>query len=242
MTKAWTYDSYRELLEEYSRQDYRFLPFCIATDHGRHVLMRHDVDHDLGLAARLAEIDADLDVCSTFFLMVSGPYNVAAEAKKIGRILRLGHHLGLHFDPSHCTDRLEADAAVRIQVEFLESVTGETCRAMSLHRPTRGGFLIRSPVVINAYDPRFLPPCYRYVSDSLQCWRQEPLPSDDGHRVHLLTHEYCWSDDGQHWASVLRRLADQRWHSEEVLIAEYEKAIEERDQRDLEFRRMVAGS
>ena len=66
-------------------------------------LVRHDIDFDLAPAHRLAAIEAEEDVYSTFFVLVGcRSYNILhhENRERLRDIIQMGHEVGLHFDPS----------------------------------------------------------------------------------------------------------------------------------------------
>ena len=70
----------------------------------RFSLIRHDVEFSPRRALRLAEIDSDLSVSSTFFFQVrNNAYNILSNENIdiLNRIKNLGMDIGLHFYVSH---------------------------------------------------------------------------------------------------------------------------------------------
>ena len=105
MRLNFTHDDYRRLINELGGAGYEFLFFPEAEDRlgkrSQFALLRHDVDIDLEPASALAEVDARLNVNSTYFFMLrTSHYNVFSQegSTQVRRILAPGHALGLHFD------------------------------------------------------------------------------------------------------------------------------------------------
>lgn len=85
MRLNFTHDDYRRLINELGGAGYEFLFFPEAEDRlgkrSQFALLRHDVDIDLEPASALAEVDARLNVNSTYFFMLrTSHYNVFGPA------------------------------------------------------------------------------------------------------------------------------------------------------------------
>ena len=58
------------------------------------VVLRHDIDRKLGNALRMAELEHELGIQSTYYFRV--PYTFKPEI--IGKIHDLGHEVGYHYE------------------------------------------------------------------------------------------------------------------------------------------------
>lgn len=197
---AFTYDWYRSFLRDLSADGYRFRSYDDELEPGS-VLLRHDVDLSPDRALRVARLEADLGVTSTFFFLVSSPmYNPldgpAREA--IRSIEALGHDVGLHFsthqywpasDPpaeSGLVDRVEGEQTV------LSTVADRPVDTVSFHIPPDWVLERRFEGIASAYEPRFFDEI-GYVADSNQRWRRtDPTAGDLPDRVQVLTHPGLW--------------------------------------------------
>ena len=200
----FTPSSYRDLLQLALERDYRFRAFDDPDRFGeeRTLLLRHDVDADLGCALELARIEAELGVRSTYFVMLRSPvYNLHGRANQrlLDEILGLGHWLGLHHDgnfPPPQGRSVEED--VELETRWLTAQFGAPVGAVSFHQP--GPDVLEGRVqlegYVNTYDKRDLDG-FRYVSDSNRSWGDLPpdqlLASDDAPKVHLLVHPMWWA-------------------------------------------------
>lgn len=100
------YPSYASLINLIRDSGYQFSLFQSDLD-DKVVIMRHDVDVCLDKALAMAELEYELDVQATYFILVSGLYyNIfQLKAKQIMRkIASFGHEIGLHFDRTQCTE------------------------------------------------------------------------------------------------------------------------------------------
>ena len=94
----FTYEHYINILQDL-KKSYKFTSFKSATTND--IILRHDVDASLHAALKMAKIEKELDISSTFFILFSSEfYNpISVDGSKIIReILSLGHKLGLHYN------------------------------------------------------------------------------------------------------------------------------------------------
>ncbi|MEW6279259.1 MAG: hypothetical protein AB1758_11585 [Candidatus Eremiobacterota bacterium] len=168
----------------------------------RAAILRHDVDFDLESAARLAELEQDCGLSSTFFVLCdSAFYNPAARAsrERLRRILEAGCEVGLHFDPPES----DLEAHARRQADWLGNLVGREIRSLSLHNPHRlTGEYPLVPGFLNAYDPRIFQPD-RYLSDSCLRFRHDPFEFVARPRegpLQILLHPVHYSEEGGGYA------------------------------------------
>lgn len=209
-TRSFTYEGYGSLLCAFHENGYQFSSFAEASEHlarrKRFVLMRHDIDFDLGKALRLAEVEAELGVSATYFFMLrTDHYNVLSRdgSEAVSRILALGHHLGLHFDcAAYPLDARTDDLAQACHREagILQGWFDRPVSIVSYHRPNSrvlsGDPRLSAPLQ-HTYMPQFVQEiCYR--SDSRGTWSfGDPLQSSafkHGLPLHVLVHPIWWHD------------------------------------------------
>ena len=200
----FTTEQYREILQ-LARLKYKFVSYENIPFGERFILWRHDCDYSLNRAFKLAEIEKEEGVASTYFINPHCEfYNLleATQAKLVEHILGLGHSLGLHFDADFHKTGSEAELEEQITSEaaLLEQFFGSKVFAFSFHNPnecllayegeTYGGLL-------NCYSKKFqnkIP----YCSDSNGYWRfrrlREVLEAADDHCLQILTHPGWWQD------------------------------------------------
>ena len=204
--EEFTYDYYREFI-------YHLREVCQFTTfrEGKRitggvdkplVIMRHDIDMDLEAALRMASLEKDLRIDSTYFFMVRcSLYNVFSSngSEQVKQILVAGHHFGLHFDCSIYED-ISADNLNRYiskECQLLEQFFEQPVEAISFHRPGRlelsGVELEKWP---NSYERVFVEE-FEYFSDSRGNWaRGNPLESEaffNRKNFHILVHPIWWT-------------------------------------------------
>ena len=170
-----------------------------------HLVLRHDVDFDLGAAVELATAEAEQGWCAYYFVLVRSEfYNVLSPAAgaAIARIRELGHDIGLHFDAAaHSVNAGQLAAEVERECTILENICGADIGSFSLHRP-RADMLERGFEVLgrlNVYDSSFFRDI-GYCSDSRGGWHHGPPldhPSIAAKRaLQLVTHPIWWTQPG----------------------------------------------
>jgi len=196
---------YAHLIREFMRRGYEAVDFLRATPENRHLLLRHDVDMCLGRAERLAEMEAELGVQSSYFVLVNTEmYNIASRAGRtsLRRLLDLGHDVGLHFDGAHIAENdLESlTREVDRECNVVEMQTGRPVRVVTFHRPAPWlmGHATSLSGRIHAYQPRYFERM-GYCSDSSGAFRYHyPLDHPailEGRALQLLTHPIWWVAD-----------------------------------------------
>ncbi len=174
---------YRELLEAAREGGYRFVFFDHAPEE-HEVFLRHDVDLSLEAAVALAELEHEVGVHATYFLMTESVfYNLASEvgARAIERLRALGHAVGLHAVHPHA----------QIDDRFDRVIAWHNPEPEYMSEPIVGVTNVMAA-------PYFDPACYR--SDSNQHWRSGcphgELAAGAFEWLQLLVHPEIWVYDG----------------------------------------------
>jgi hypothetical protein len=184
---------YRELLEAAKGGGYRFAFFDHEPQPGE-VLLRHDVDLSLDAALALAELEHELGIGATYFVMTRSEfYNLDAVSgeRALDRLRALGHRVGLHAVWPH----VDQD--------------GRFDRVLAWHNPEPD--FMREPVdgFVNVMQA---PWADVYRSDSNQHWRQgcphEELRAHAFERVQLLVHPEIWAYEGSTMRETMLAMLD----------------------------------
>lgn len=215
----FTHARYREMLRAGGAAGYRFAGFGELSAHGaaqtRLCLLRHDCDNDLVAAARLAEIEAEEGVRSTFFLMLrSALYNLLAPTGRtlVRRILDRGHWLGLHFDESVVAGEPDARVSELVDRErqTLREEFGQEIGVVSFHQPGRRILDNRIKLAcLNTYDRQDMAGVH-YTSDSNLVFRggePDALFAEGAHRrIQILIHPEWWTAEPMPLAEKWNRM------------------------------------
>jgi hypothetical protein len=226
--------SYEDLLRTGIAAGYRFVTFAdIGRESSlRSCLLRHDVDSELLGCGSMLDIEKELGVNATYFLMTrSTAYNLfSVEATAmVGRMLREGHRIGLHFMGERCEGRSVAFVVEEVLREsrWLEQEFGVKIEAVSFHQPTQIilDAQIAIPGLVNTYNTSQMTP-YFYVSDTNMVWRhehpQEIFSRGLHERLQLLIHPMWWTPNPLEtlakWRNVLlnnQQAVIDHWQSRE---------------------------
>jgi hypothetical protein len=181
----FTEENYRRLIE-LAKSKYKFITYAEVKDYKNDViLLRHDVDFSIHRALKLAGIEAELNVFSTFFLYPhSTMYNLLEKEVSgiVREIIRLGHKIGLHFEPAYYD--LEVSELpgfkkyLQIEKQLLMDMFDTDVDVFSFHNPDIGGWMAYEEYetcgMVNTYS-RYIKDNYFYCSDSNGYWRYTRL-------------------------------------------------------------------
>jgi peptidoglycan/xylan/chitin deacetylase (PgdA/CDA1 family) len=221
MTGTFTHQEYRSVLRAGHAAGYRFASFSeveSSREGGQRLcFLRHDCDSALPAAVRMAAIEAEEGVASTYFVMLrSALYNVLAptNARLVREILAKGHFLGLHFDENVVATQPDEriPALVERERRLLGEEFGAAVEAVSFHQP--GGRILENRIRLacrNTYDREDMAGVH-YTSDSNLAFRgghPVALFREAMHRrLQVLIHPEWWTAEATpldaKWDGMLR--------------------------------------
>ena len=226
----FTHRWYRAFLERLRADGYAFRGFTGTPGRGD-VVCRHDVDLSLDAAVTMAEMEADLGVESTYFVLLTSPlYNAMRSTSReaIRRIEGLGHDVGLHFS-THAYPELDrrppaasVERRVRAELDVLNSLLEGTPTGVSFHIPPAWALGAEFEGFTSAYAPAYFSES-TYVADSSQRWRDEPPAVGPGDGpVQVLTHPGLWAEtDGTFEERVEGAIESACWDARAATRAEF---------------------
>jgi hypothetical protein len=198
----FTLVGYGKLLKDLLGLGYRVCRFADVRIKAPDLILRHDIDMSMSAACEMAEFEADLDISSTYFVLVRSPlYNLLAEenARCLQKIISLGHEVGLHFDAAMYDGGIdELNRAADAECAILERFLGKPIEIISLHRPQPVLLGYEKPIAgrLHSYQPKFFLDI-GYCSDSNGGWHHGfPLDQsavDERRALQLLTHPIWWT-------------------------------------------------
>jgi hypothetical protein len=164
--------------------------------------LRHDIDFSPLNALRMAELEHELGVQSTFTVLLSGQFYNPFEKenrKLLKQILSFGHEIGLHFDASVYEIKKEAVLLNHLAKEAsaLEDLLEKKISMFSFHNTTEFSMSCREFKycgLINAYSD-FFQDKVEYTSDSNGYWRFRSwieLLKEKYKVIQILTHPSWW--------------------------------------------------
>lgn len=202
----FTYDAYRKLLLTFKNNGYQDIFYQEADMTKKQVILRHDIDNSIEDALKIAEIEKEVGMKSTYFVLIGTEfYNLFTKRSKemIEKIIAYGHSVQLHFDVTNYEIGSKGDLIQMIEKEMriLEMITKQPVHVVSFHRPLREYFNETiSNSFISAYDKQFFSD-FKYVSDSRRNWKDDPYEAvANGYRhIQCLTHAF-WYDERERTA------------------------------------------
>jgi len=175
-------------------------------------VLRHDIEFSIDRAYKLAKIEKELGVVSTYTVQVrNNTYNALSEKNidLISKIKELGHHIGLHQNPPSSMKLDTLKDYIMRDINILEDCYGFEIDRFAFHRPKKEylNCYVELDNKINCYDTKFFhffeekPESLEilYLADSNHKWKYGyPLDFDFSkiNKLQLLTHPFSWSDSG----------------------------------------------
>ena len=197
----FTLESYTNFLR-YLSKIYRVVRFCdIPQKDVPYLILRHDIDYSLPAALRMAKIEQNLGIRSTYFVLLSNKFYDVLEEKNaniLRKISNLGHEIGFHYyPPQYQSLGRNKNKILDIEIQLLEHVTGKKVYSIARHGPWDRDPFATTRKYINANHPSLRKDLF--VHDSCRAWTPLQglftLLSNPPKRVQLLTHPENWQDD-----------------------------------------------
>lgn len=237
-------DNYRALLN-LAKSRYKFVPYDDFKSDGHLIFWRHDIDFSVHRAMRIAYIEQEADVQSTYFIDFHSEFYNVSERKitcLLNKILTLGHDLGLHFNVEYYASKIKSkrDLAkyIKLEINYIRDIFGIEVKAFSFHNPTTIGGLINLDDeyvggLINTYSSYFSQ-VVGYCSDSNGYWRFEPLhnvlESRKYRKLQVLTHPGWWLP--KH-SSPRDRVLRCVYGRADALMKDYDELLEKYNRRNI---------
>jgi hypothetical protein len=200
----FTLNNYKQLLN-LALGNYQFCDFTNIKD-GKSIILRHDVEYSVSIAGRMAKIESDLGIQSTYFLQLHSVFYNPLDKDvffTVKNILDSGHHLGLHFDSHFWGIQKEEDLEkyMLIDRETLEKYFDCDIKVFSFHCTNE--FILscekeKYAGMINVYS-KYFKEKVGYNTDSTGIWRYERLEDRlkeaNDEKLQILIHDGMWQDE-----------------------------------------------
>jgi hypothetical protein len=189
---------YEKFVNAFLDKNYIFISYDeLDLKNDKQVILRHDVDVSIDLALKMAILENNSNVKSTYFFLLSNlSYNLLADEniKKVKKIRELGHNISLHFDLSIYQNPRKG---FLYEKKIFEDVFGENIDIVSIHRPTKD--FLNNPEdyfpIQNTYENKLLKKIV-YFADSGGSFRYgSPLESktfQECQNIQLCIHPIWW--------------------------------------------------
>jgi hypothetical protein len=203
---GWTYNDYRKAMLLFQTANYHISSFqdFLEKPEVKHLILRHDVDFSLEAAHKMARIDHELGITSSFYFRVhASNYNLFSSKgiTLVGDFISMGHEVALHLESGvDLLQNREKWETLDGQISAFESLLGIKIAGFSAHEPARLGGLETSDdakarwnLSYHAYEERFTKEI-KYLSDSSGRWREGPMTNfiDQFNCLQVLIHPIWW--------------------------------------------------
>ena len=158
--KQFSYEEYRHILN-WIKKNYNIMDYTDVTDDTESfAIIRHDVEFSPYRALKMAEIDNELGIKSSFFFQIrNNCYNSLSgdNIDIINKISNLGHYIGAHINTSNLSSNESLKSFVKKDMFILSEFIDTNVDRFSFHRPK--SYQLKEYVKINgyvnAYDEQF---------------------------------------------------------------------------------------
>ena len=206
----FSYSHYKNTLQDI-KKTHRFSSYQDSSNYD--VILRHDVDYSLESAVRMAEIEKQLEVRSTYFILFHSEfYNIfnPSSIKKINQLLKADHYLGLHYDASVLLEiNHNPSDIIKEEIEMMEKHFQTEIKVISAHDPSiQQKISLKLPSkILDAYAERFTVD-RKYLSESVQYWREGCFCKNiyENKKLQILIHPIWWTEDGMNMKSIMKKM------------------------------------
>jgi Txe/YoeB family toxin of Txe-Axe toxin-antitoxin module len=202
----FTFQNYRALLQ-IAKQNYVFTNFDeVDNIQEKQIIWRHDVEFSIQNAVRMAKIEHENGIKTTFFFQIHGDfYNLLEKttSEALFLIKSLGHEIGLHFDAHYWNIENEKDLNKYLEIDkkTFEKYFQLEIKTFSFHNTNPFTLSCEKEKYIgmqNVYSKR-IKSKYGYCSDSTGFWRYEiledRLKEAKDSVLQILIHDGMWQDE-----------------------------------------------
>lgn len=236
-TISFAYSGYRALINSLHERHYAFVDYHNYEKNTRCVILRHDIDNSIDKSVKLAELEAELGVKSTYFVLLTSDFYNPSSKKSIEglhRIQKLGHEIGLHFDEMAYDDLEDVVGVIQKEAKLLSEILGIPITTVSMHRPSNKTLEANYeiPGMINSYGKTFFND-FKYLSDSRRRWRESVLDiinSGQYDKLHILTHAIWYNEEEEDIHDTIKAFVTsankERYYQEKENIKDIESILD----------------
>jgi len=241
----FTYDAYRDFINLIRENGYEFINYHDSHEGGKKCIIRHDVDSRLESALILGELENDIGLRSTYFVLLrTDMYNVFSKRciDILCRLQSMGHEIGLHFDEFFFEGE---DIGIDIKEEIIKEAdifteaTGREIKVVSMHRPSKktmeADYLFDN--IENSNSKKFTEG-FKYLSDSRMVWREnvvDAIKSDEYQKLHISVHPGWYKEEkntiGENLRGFIDSASEERFRYLSENIFDLESILSERESK-----------
>lgn len=198
---GFTLKAYQKLLMHLN-QTHKIVPLCMMPQKDiPYIILRHDIDLSISAALKMAKLEHDLNIKSTYFALFSSNfYNLhdGKTAQTLKQISNLGHEIGLHYDiQQYRLYNQNMNKTLKKETQLLEHLIGRKVYSIARHGEWDMDPFIKTKEYINANYPKIRGNLY--VHDSCRTWITleglQQLISNPPKKVQLLVHPGNWNEE-----------------------------------------------
>lgn len=201
----FTRSNYRRLINK-AKEKYKFRSYYDFNEDDNFIIWRHDIDFSPHAARKLAHIEFEEGIKTTYFILLHSEFYNLLEKEVtncLQDIISLGHDIGLHFDPSYynVTDQSQIDEYLIFEKFLIENIFKIEIKSFSFHITTslaKECINDKYAKLINATSKYFREKV-EYCSDSNGYWRfrrlEDLLIKPNNKCLQVLTHPEMWQDE-----------------------------------------------
>lgn len=222
-----SYENYRNILKDIKRTG-KYMDYREAGKADAFLILRHDIEFSVDRAYRMALIESEEGISSTYFLQIAGnAYNPFSQKNLdlIHEMIHAGHHIGLHYHLGKSLDPMVIRDEIRDQIRIMTELLHYPIDRYSMHRPVEASqyYAMTIDGMINAYSPEFFTHRegitedseveVKYIADSKHRWNYGYPDLDTMERfpkIQLLIHPYSWSTEGKNTLEMFDELAGEK--------------------------------
>ncbi|RPI15679.1 MAG: hypothetical protein EHM58_13540 [Ignavibacteriae bacterium] len=201
----FTLTEYRALIK-LAKKRFPFVSYTDYNNYDKFVIWRHDVEYCTTEMNKLAEINTEEGIKSTFFVQLHcNYYNFwdKANVKIFKSWVEKGHDIGLHFDCGFHGENVfeKIEELIGYEKNILENALETKVQSFAYHNPVPEALRRQDNYagLINAYNKDLFKSDVMYVSDSNGRWRErtirDVLEDENIKKAQINTHDTWWVDD-----------------------------------------------
>lgn len=210
MIRPFSYKEYVHIIN-WVKQNYKVLQFPdIDSKTDNFCVIRHDVEYSINRASKLAKLEADNGIQSTYLFQIrNNCYNALSvqNIPLIQEIHDMGHSIGLHV---HCgllhtyntiTNMINQD------IDILSNMLKMNINIFSFHRPSIELLMSNLKIdgLINTYSDLYFHAYLgrvteqlriKYIADSNHTWKYGYPTTSNNSKLQLNLHPFSWTKQG----------------------------------------------
>ena len=170
-------------------------------------LIRHDIDLSLHQSLKMAKLEHEQGIKTTYFIHLQNEFYNALEIESqhvIRNIIALGHDIGVHFDINAYSKKInkseDIDYWATFEKNIYEQLFNCNVSTLSFHNPTLTNIEFNQKIdniggMLNTYS-RTIFDHFEYISDSNGFWRFDEmydfLEKNKKKNIQFLSHPGWW--------------------------------------------------